>query len=36
MEQPDLSISEATILDFHLAHKTNNEFFLNQKKIQVS
>ena len=27
MEQPDLSISEATILDFHLAHKTNNQFF---------
>ena len=27
IEQPDLTISEATILDFHLAHKTNNEFF---------
>ena len=27
IEQPDLTVSEDTILDFHLAHKTNNEFF---------
>ena len=32
MEQPDLSISEATILDFHLAHKTNNQFFFEPKE----
>ena len=32
IEQPDLTISEATILDFHLAHKTNNEFFFEPKE----
>ncbi len=32
MEQPDLSISESTILDFHLAHKTNNQFFFEPKE----
>ena len=32
IEQPDLTVSEATILDFHLAHKTNNEFFFEPKE----
>ena len=32
IEQPDLTISEATILDFHLAHKTNDEFFFEPKE----
>ncbi len=32
IKQPDLSISEATILDFHLAHKINNQFFFEPKE----
>ena len=31
-EKPDLSISEDSILDFHLAHKTNAEFIFEPKK----
>ena len=31
----DKAISEKSILEFHLAHKTNPEFFLNQKKILI-
>ena len=31
-KKPDLEISENTILDFHLAHKTNPKFFFEPKK----
>ena len=31
-DKPELSISENTILDFHLAHKTNPEFVFEPKK----
>ncbi len=31
-DQQDLSISENTILDFHLAHKTNNKFIFEPKE----
>ncbi len=31
-DQPDLEISEKTILDFHLAHRTNPEFIFEPKK----
>ncbi|MDA9598630.1 hypothetical protein N9R93_01655 [Candidatus Pelagibacter sp.] len=30
--EPDLTISEATILDFHLAHRINPEFFFEPKE----
>ncbi len=32
LEKPDLSISEKSILDFHLAHKTNPNFIFEPKK----
>ncbi len=32
VDKPDSDISEATILDFHLAHKTNTEFFFEPKE----
>ena len=31
-KKPDLAISEKTILDFHLAHKSNPKFFFEPKK----
>ena len=31
-EKPDLTISEASILDFHLAHRTNPDFVFEPKK----
>jgi hypothetical protein len=31
-DQPDLEISEKSILDFHLAHRTNPEFIFEPKK----
>ncbi len=31
-DQPDLEISEASILDFHLAHRTNPDFIFEPKK----
>ena len=31
-EKPDLAVSEKTILDFHLAHKSNPKFFFEPKK----
>ena len=31
-DKPDLEISEVSILDFHLAHRTNPEFFFEPKK----
>ncbi len=30
--EPELTISEGTILDFHLAHRTNPDFFFEPKK----
>ena len=32
IDKPDLSISEASILDFHLAHRTNSDFIFEPKK----
>jgi len=32
INKPDLNVSEATILDFHLAHKTNKEFIFEPKE----
>ena len=34
-DKPEKTISEASILDFHLAHKTNPDFIFEPKKIQV-
>ena len=34
--EPDLNISENSILDFHLAHKTNPEFVFEPKKVQIN
>ena len=33
--EPDLTISETSILNFHLSHKTNPEFIFEPKKIQI-
>ena len=35
-KNPDLAISEKTILDFHLAHKSNPKFFFETKKTSSS
>ena len=32
IEKPDENISEKSILDFHLAHRTNPDFFFEPKK----
>ena len=34
-DKPDLEISEVSILDFHLAHRTNPEFVFEPKKTQT-
>ena len=35
-EEIDETISENSILDFHLAHRTNPKFSLSQKKILLN
>ena len=36
VKKVDDSISEKSILDFHLAHRTIQNFILNQKKILIN
>ncbi len=35
-DQVDNTVSENNILEFHLAHRTNPDFFLNPIKVQIS